>query len=175
MDEAGHLLLLYRAILPSLEQAELDARDEQAVRLQHGFHLRSVPFQVVFSSNDLGGYIIIVVLTYLYHISYLSESGFCVIGIRQKVSFALSSYEMAINVYLTSLFLYPLRNIYSYKTHTSPQLKQMTIRCVIGTLGTLISTGANLFAISALDGEPAWLCLLLCNLDCEYLPLRQLR
>lgn len=106
-------------------------------------------------------------LTYVFHISYLSQTGFCVIGIHQKVSFALSAYEMAINVYLTSLFLYPLRSIYSYKTHTSPQLKQMTTRCVIGTLGTLVSTGANLFAISALDGEQAWLCLLCCNLDCK--------
>jgi len=112
-----------------------------------------------------GGYIVIVVLTYLYHISYLSESGFCVIGIHRKVSFALSGYEMAINVYLTSLFLYPLRNIYSYKTHTTPHLRQMTTRCIFGMLGTLTSTGANLFAISALDGEPAWLCLLCCNLD----------
>jgi hypothetical protein len=175
VDEAGHILLLHGAILPGVEQAQLDACDEQALRVQHGRHLRSVFRSVRGSADSPGGYIVIVVLTYLYHISYLSESGFCVIGIHQKVSFALSAYEIAINVYLTSLFLYPLRNIYSYKTHTSPQLKQMTARCVIGTLGTLASTGANLFAISSLDGEPAWLCLLCCNLDRKFFDGRPAR
>ncbi len=46
VDEAGDLLLLYRAILPGLEQAELDARHEQAVCVQHGLHLRSVSFSL---------------------------------------------------------------------------------------------------------------------------------
>jgi hypothetical protein len=40
---------------------------------------------------------------------------------------------------------------------------------VIGTIIVLLVSGANLSTIAILDGEKAWVCLLSCNIDSEFL------
>jgi hypothetical protein len=102
-------------------------------------------------------------------ISFLSTtSGFCFIGLQRMVAIPLTTYEICINVYLTMLFLLPLRNITHFEHGSraaNAQLRKMTQRCLIGAAVTCMSTGANLTAVAILEHEEAWLCLLLCNLD----------
>jgi hypothetical protein len=43
---------------------------------------------------------------------------------------------------------------------------------VAGTSVTLVMSGVNLTVLTILDGESAWLCLLLCNLDGSSRPRR---
>jgi len=41
----------------------------------------------------------------------------------------------------------------------------MAFRTFIGSCATLISSVTNLSVLTILDGEPGWICLMLCNLD----------
>lgn len=77
----------------------------------------------------------------------------------------LISFEVFVNVYLTSLFLNPLRKLYSYKHGTNAALRTMALRSFIGSCTTLIASVTNLTVLTALNGELGWICLMLCNLD----------
>ncbi len=102
----------------------------------------------------------------------MSPSGFCLIGIQRTISIVLVVYECAINIYLAFLFLWPFRKLYLSSVEqnfkSNPQLRQVTVRCLVGSIGTCWSTGANLTAVAILDGQQAWLCLTCCNLDCKH-------
>jgi len=107
-------------------------------------------------------------MTFVWRIAYINQSGYCLIGLRRSVSIPLTTYELSINLYLTSLFLLPLRNITHFENRAgsaNSRLRKMTKRCLIGAGITCLSTGANLTAVSIIEGEQAWLCLLCCNLD----------
>lgn len=46
-------------------------------------------------------------------------------------------------------------------------LRTMAVRTFIGSCVTLASSVSNITVMAALDGEPGWICLMLCNLDSE--------
>jgi hypothetical protein len=117
----------------------------------------------------------VIVLTFVFRVGYISETGVCIIGIRRLITIPLTAYEMGINIYLTLLFLLPLRDITHFKNRlgtANARLRKMTRRCVIGAFVTCLSTGANLTAVSILEGEEAWICLLCCNLDRSLRPIQ---
>ncbi|KAF2673162.1 hypothetical protein BT63DRAFT_451193 [Microthyrium microscopicum] len=142
------------------ERSFLVWSDRSAKRLRN-------PMYIFNMTGIIGGYIVIVVFTFVFRINHLSLSGLCVIGLERRISIPLVSYEMVINAYLTFLFLWPLRKVYSYSSRKSSnsRLRRMAMRCMIGTSITCVSTGANLIVLTCLDGEEAWLCLMLCNVD----------
>jgi len=84
---------------------------------------------------------------------------------ERKVLVPLISYDVMINIYLLLLFILPLRQLYSYKSQANPKLRTIAWRSVAGTSLTLVTSGGNLSVLTILDGERAWLCMLLCNLD----------
>jgi hypothetical protein len=84
---------------------------------------------------------------------------------QREVIVPLIGYEVLINVYLLCLFILPLRQLYSYKTRANPQLRTIAWRSMWGTVLTLTASAINLTILTILDGEPGWLCLLICNLD----------
>lgn len=121
-------------------------------------------------------------------ISYIDTTGKCVIGINKEILFPLTAFEMVLNVsvnflqmdtlrlirlqvYLTSLFMHPLKKLYSDDSTKRSQggpkamLKTMAMRTFIGSCATLVSTSVNLGVLAGLEGERGWLCLMLCNLD----------
>jgi hypothetical protein len=107
-------------------------------------------------------------MTFLFRVGRLSSQEICIIGLERKIGIPLVTYEMLINVYLTMLFLLPLRNLARFEDRfgsANERLQRMTKRCVIGAFVTLLSTGANLTAVTVMEGQQAWLCLLCCNLD----------
>ncbi|EGX49214.1 hypothetical protein AOL_s00078g598 [Orbilia oligospora ATCC 24927] len=78
----------------------------------------------------------------------------------------LITFDVVVNVYLTTLFLIPVVKIAQGKAQQSHQaLRSMAIKTFCGSCATLISSVANLTTLMLLKGEPGWICLLLCNAD----------
>lgn len=78
-------------------------------------------------------------------------------------------FDAAVNLYLTLLFVVPLRKLYSYRNNSSSKAKStlhtIALRSFVGSLGTLTSSVVNLTVLMVLKGEAAWICLMCCNAD----------
>ncbi|CAG9992137.1 unnamed protein product [Clonostachys byssicola] len=96
-------------------------------------------------------------------IGYLRDDGMCIIGMERSVLIPLVIFEVIVNLYLTTTFLIPIRNLHSYDHN--PRLKKMVVRTFVGSLATLTSTVVNIVMMTVLNGEPAWMCFMICNTD----------
>lgn len=114
---------------------------------------------------------IIGVFNFIYRITSL-ENGKCVIGMQRPVLIPLVSFDLAVNVYLTFLFLIPLRTTYSFNmemTSGNAKLRELVRRTFIGAVTSTITCVLNITIMMVLDGEPGWVCLMSCNLDRKYI------
>lgn len=60
-------------------------------------------------------YAVLVVVNFVFRVGYINKSGVCIIGMKGFVLWPLIGFDIALNVYLTSLFLAPLyRKYHSY-------------------------------------------------------------
>jgi hypothetical protein len=81
---------------------------------------------------------------------------------QPKVMLPLIIFDAAVNLYLTLLFVIPLRSLYSYRNSSPTNAKARTtlhtvaLRSFVGSLGTLTSSVVNLTILMVLRGEPAW-------------------
>lgn len=110
---------------------------------------------------------IIGIFNFVYRITTL-ENGKCVIGMQRPVLIPLVSFDLAVNVYLTVLFLIPLRSSYSFnmdKTTGNAKLRDLVVRTFIGAVTSTVTCLLNITIMMALDGEPGWVCLMSCNID----------
>ncbi|KAK1980901.1 hypothetical protein LZ30DRAFT_794568 [Colletotrichum cereale] len=137
---------------------------------------------IVNSFGMLGVFVLIVIMNFIFRITHF-EDGICIIGLGTSVVLPLISFDAAVNVYLTILFLLPLLNLHSLKysfwtpwtldwrnrriprAPPNVRLRKLVIRTFIGSCCTLLSSVTNLTVLMALNGEAAWLCLLCCNTD----------
>ncbi|KAH6983763.1 hypothetical protein EDB80DRAFT_899136 [Ilyonectria destructans] len=114
-------------------------------------------------------YGVVVAVNFIFRIAKIDDNGVCIIGMRRIAMIPLVSFDAVVNIYLTVLFLVPLRSLYSFKNmHKSPanmRLRNVAFRTFIGSCCTLISTIVNLTVSMALNGEPGWVCLICCNSD----------
>ncbi|KEQ96917.1 hypothetical protein AUEXF2481DRAFT_620082 [Aureobasidium subglaciale EXF-2481] len=110
-------------------------------------------------------YVILVVLNFVFRIAYINDKGVCVIGMKRKALVPLITFDIILNVYLTSLFLHPLRQCYSFKQGASSRMRTLVLRTFVGSCATLLMSVVNLSVLTILDGEPGYICLCLCNLD----------
>lgn len=55
-------------------------------------------------------YLAIAIMNFVYRIGYINENGRCIIGMEKISLIPLISFDVLINVYLTALFLVPLRS-----------------------------------------------------------------
>ncbi|KAG9240333.1 hypothetical protein BJ878DRAFT_546356 [Calycina marina] len=110
-------------------------------------------------------YIGIIVLNFVYRIASFNKNGICIIGMERISVMPLIIVDACVNFYLTLLFVVPLRRLYSYQQQVSPALRTITFRSFIGSLATLTSSVVNLTVLMVLNGEQAWICLMLCNAD----------
>ncbi|KEQ86705.1 hypothetical protein M438DRAFT_181388 [Aureobasidium pullulans EXF-150] len=110
-------------------------------------------------------YIVLVVLMIVYRISYMNKEGVCIIGMQRNALVPTIVFDVFLNVWLTTLFLQPLRDCYSYKQQSSSRLRNVVVRTFVGSCATLALSITNLTVIAILDGEPGYICLCLCNLD----------
>ncbi|KAI3586906.1 hypothetical protein IWW34DRAFT_203311 [Fusarium oxysporum f. sp. albedinis] len=116
----------------------------------------------------LGGYGVVVVLNFIYRIARI-VNGECFIGMKSISMIPLIAFDAVVNVYLTILFLIPLKNLYSFKnlpkTHANSRLRSVAFRTFVGACCTLTSSIVNLTVLMVLNGEPGWVCLMCCNSD----------
>lgn len=110
-------------------------------------------------------YVAIVILNFVWRIAYINKGGTCIIGMQKKAMLPLIVFDVVINVYLTALFIIPLRRLYSYQHNTNKALRIMALRTFVGSCATLTSSVVNLTILMILKGEPGWICLMCCNAD----------
>ncbi|KAL5120344.1 hypothetical protein ACEQ8H_001634 [Pleosporales sp. CAS-2024a] len=104
-------------------------------------------------------------MNFIFRITYIDESGVCIIGMQKIAMLPLIIFEVIVNVYLTLLFVIPLRGMYSYQNHSHSMLKRMAFRSFVGSCATLTTSVINLTILMLLHGEPGWICLMCCNAD----------
>ncbi|KAF4986943.1 hypothetical protein FDECE_15683 [Fusarium decemcellulare] len=116
----------------------------------------------------LGGYTIVVILNFVFRIAKI-VNGECLIGMQSISMIPLITFDAVVNVYLTILFLIPLKNLYSFKnlpkTNANSRLRNVAFRTFVGACCTLTSSIVNLTVLMVLNGEPGWVCLMCCNID----------
>lgn len=123
------------------------------------------------SFGMLGCFAVVGVFNLIYRITSL-EDGRCVIGMERTVMIPLISFELLVNVYLTILFLIPLRTLYNFqgvqRSSANERMRTIAYRTFIGAVSTTASSVVNLTVLMALNGEPAWVCFVCCQLDIAY-------
>ncbi|PQE33221.1 ring finger domain protein [Rutstroemia sp. NJR-2017a WRK4] len=122
-------------------------------------------------------YCVVIALNFIFRFANYNK-GQCRIGMKRVAMIPLI-------VYLTSLFLIPLKGtrsqvgassrltdagLYSYKHNPASQTRTVALRTFVGSCCTLASsvaltTGSNLTLVMVLKGEPGWICLMCCNVD----------
>jgi len=138
----------------------------------------------------ISAYVVVIVLNFVFRTGYINGRGVCVIGMKKFAMIPLISFDVVVNVYLTMLFLVPLRSasvpssvhllaaspcapltnnrtsgLYSYQNNTNLTLRKMALRTFFGSCATLTSSVVNLTVLMVLNGEPGWICLMCCNAD----------
>ncbi|KAI3536575.1 hypothetical protein CSPX01_10659 [Colletotrichum filicis] len=120
------------------------------------------------SFGMLGVYAVIAILNFIFRITRIDD-GQCYIGMQKVSMIPLISFDAVVNVYLTILFLIPLKSLYSFKhfpkTPANIRLRSVALRTFVGALCTLTSSIVNLTVLMVLNGEPGWVCLMCCNSD----------
>ncbi|CAF3502219.1 unnamed protein product [Fusarium graminearum] len=116
----------------------------------------------------LVGYGVVVVMNFVFRIARI-VNGECFIGMEKISMIPLIAFDAVVNVYLTILFLIPLKNLYSFKnlpkTGANSRLRSVAMRTFVGACCTLTSSIVNLSVLMVLNGEPGWVCLMCCNSD----------
>ncbi|KXH62699.1 hypothetical protein CSAL01_06891 [Colletotrichum salicis] len=105
----------------------------------------------------LGVFVLLVIMNFIFRITHL-EGGICIIGMEQPVLLPFISFDAAVNVYLTILFLLPLLSLHSVKYNfwkpwtldwrdrriprapPNVRLRRLVIRTFIGSCCTLLSS-----------------------------------
>ncbi|KAL2205386.1 hypothetical protein CC79DRAFT_1259371, partial [Sarocladium strictum] len=113
-------------------------------------------------------YAAVVILNFVFRITKI-ENGQCIIGMRSVAMIPLISFDAVVNVYLTIIFLIPLRRLHSFRnmprSAANMRLRTIAFRTFVGSICTLVSSIVNLTVLMALNGEPGWVCLMCCNSD----------
>ncbi|KAG9257458.1 uncharacterized protein F5Z01DRAFT_390102 [Emericellopsis atlantica] len=114
-------------------------------------------------------YIVVVTMNFIFRITRMDENGQCIIGMEKLAMIPLITFDAIVNVYLTIIFLIPLKNLYTFKnmprTAANLRLRTVAFRTFFGAASTLLSSITNLTVLMVLNGEPGWVCLMLCNCD----------
>jgi len=110
-------------------------------------------------------YLVVIVMNFVYRFAYINDHGVCVIGMQKISMIPLITFDVVVNIYLTMLFLLPLRKLYSYQHNKNNSLRKMALRTFIGSCATLTSSVVNLTILMVLKGEQGWICLMCCNVD----------
>ncbi|KAK6845121.1 hypothetical protein PG995_015231 [Apiospora arundinis] len=127
-------LILYvttKSICLFLTERAFIVRDGSKRRLESKLYLFN-------SAGLLCTYLAVFTLNLVHRISRL-ENGRCIIGARKSALVPLVSCDVLVNIYLTTLFLIPLRNL---------------------NASAATSSIVNLSFLMALNGEASWLCFL---------------
>jgi len=86
----------------------------------------------------------------------------CMIGLKPFASIPLLSYDLFLNVVLTSMFLWPLQQAH-FRDH---RLRKIASRTLLAALVALTTSSINIAVLTIKHGiEMGWICLASCGLD----------
>ncbi|KAJ7350703.1 hypothetical protein DFH08DRAFT_115654 [Mycena albidolilacea] len=108
-------------------------------------------------------YVVIIAVLFMGRIAtFRPGDDACVIGLKPSASLPLLSYDLGINLLLTSLFLWPLLRL----NIPSPSIKQVATRTLVASAVALTTSTVNVAVLTVLKGwELGWLCLGTCGID----------
>jgi hypothetical protein len=108
----------------------------------------------------------VYILAFIYRIHYIDEHWTCVIGNGRKALTPIVVIDMIMNIWLTGLFVQPIFAISKQpSSRTSHVLRKVAQRTLIGVIVALLACFANFISLFITQGEKAWICLLVCNLE----------
>lgn len=110
----------------------------------------------------LGVYFGIIALLIIGKVAFLERDGTCVIGLRVYASVPLLTYDLVVNAFLTSLFLWPI-----LRSHVkNPRLRRVTRRTLAAAVASLATSTVNIAILTVMDGQQlGWVCLGSCGTD----------
>ncbi|KAF9076895.1 hypothetical protein BDP27DRAFT_705913 [Rhodocollybia butyracea] len=107
------------------------------------------------------GYFVIGVLMVIGRDSTIRD-GVCVIGLKSYATLSLISYDISLNIFLTTMFLWPLW----VSNPMSPRLRAVAKRTLYGACTSLVSSAINIAILFSLGGkEIGYICLTSCTID----------
>ncbi|KII85175.1 hypothetical protein PLICRDRAFT_45329 [Plicaturopsis crispa FD-325 SS-3] len=107
-------------------------------------------------------YSAIIALLLVGRIHEFRPNGTCVIGLRPLASIPLVSYDLYVNILLTSLFLWPLFR----SQHFNHKLRRVAMRTLVASGIALTTSTANILVLNLMHGkELGWVCLGSCGAD----------
>jgi len=107
-------------------------------------------------------YAVVAALMYIGRVHYFREDGACVTGVELFASIPLLSYDLYVNIFLTSLFLWPL--VKTGKIH--PMLRRVAKRTLVAAAVALTTSSVNVLVLTLQHGrELGWVCLGSCGAD----------
>ncbi|KAF9201338.1 hypothetical protein BGZ49_008401 [Haplosporangium sp. Z 27] len=111
--------------------------------------------------------VVIIALALKYRVSVITENGQCEIGLTKIASASLITYDIFLNIWLTTLFVRALVSSTSnLQGPSSSKLRAVAHRTLTGTILSLILSTGNIASIVYYNGhERGVLCLSLCALD----------
>jgi len=95
-------------------------------------------------------------------IHYFRDDGACRIGLKKPASVSLLSYDLFINVLLTSLFLWPLLR----SRFLNLRIRRVATRTLLAAGAALTTSTVNIAVLTIQNGEQlGWVCLGSCGTD----------
>ncbi|KAM5540261.1 hypothetical protein V8D89_006080 [Ganoderma adspersum] len=106
-------------------------------------------------------YVGVAILMIMERIAVSDDRGTCYIGLRRVSSVLLLSYDVLVNVLLTSLFVWPL-----LRKRLTPALRRIAIRNLWAAGVALSTSTINTLVLTLMSGtQLAWVCLASCGID----------
>ncbi|KAF7321238.1 hypothetical protein HMN09_00212900 [Mycena chlorophos] len=123
--------------------------------------LRSPVFLVC--SITVGFYLAVIVILVIGRIeTFRPGDGACVLGLKPTASIPLLTYDLYINVLLTTLFLYPLFR----SKLSSARLRRVAVRTLFASAIALTTSTVNIAVLTLMHGRQlGWVCLASCGTD----------
>ncbi|KAJ7593380.1 hypothetical protein C8J56DRAFT_1045839 [Mycena floridula] len=107
-------------------------------------------------------YAVVIGLMIVGRVGYFRGDGACVIGLRPISAYPLLIYDLYINIFLTTAFLWPIMRT----SHVNPRVKRIARRALIAATVALTTSSANILVLALLKGnELGWICLGSCGGD----------
>jgi len=111
---------------------------------------------------SVSGYAVMLVILIIGRIAFRQADGQCIIGLAKFASLSLLVYDLLLNVFLTAMFLFPLRR----RKFMSDKLRSVARRTLAAATMALLTSAVNITVLTILHGqELGWVCLGSCGTD----------
>ncbi|KAG9126596.1 hypothetical protein FRC07_002870, partial [Ceratobasidium sp. 392] len=107
-------------------------------------------------------YVVIILMMLLGRIAFIRDDGACIIGLKRLASLSLLIYDLYINVFLTTMFIWPLAR----SKLINPRLKAVATRTLVAAFAALTTSTLNIAILTVMHGQQlGWVCLGSCGTD----------